>query len=430
MRLLVSGDLAATGFGSVTIDLGKELLKLGLDVRFLSQNDLPRLEEPFSSRTIDLRTFSIGRDYLDGELGVVGMADGLAGLFDGTAPVQMHDKTPYGDWRPDAFLIISDFSSAREHLVTPLAKVLNGLPTFLYLPIEGIGLPPRWADTFRIARPIAMSEFGAAQIERLMGERPPMIYHGVDASIFHPVSDDAGVMLMGPNNRISVLRSRDDCKRAWAPLLADNNGIPLGQVPLNWMLRTDRHMPRKRYNSLIRSVLPALARNPDWALVIHCSPQDQGGNLWDQVSKLAPHLRRQVLLTDSAGLPRDLLVSLYNASDLYVTNSAEGFGLTVAEALACGLPAVGVRYSAVPEVIGPAGVTVEEGGLIDDHYDAFWWAASEQHFGAAVEDLMTHDTRRKQLGRLGPAHVRSTFGWDAAAAMFRDLIVPAEVAVA
>lgn len=425
MRLLVSGDLAATGFGSVTIDLGKELLKLDLDVRFLSQNDLPRLEEPFSSRTIDLRTFSIGRD-ISGELGVTGLSKGIAGLFDGTAPVLMHDGAPYGDWRPDVFLLISDFSSAREHIVTPLAQALT-IPTYLYLPIEGIGLPPRWAETFRIARPVAMSRFGAAQIERLMGEPPPMAYHGVDTDAFRPVSE-RGVLLMGAGNRMNVLKTREDCKRAWAGLLAEKNGIPIGQVPLNWLLRTDRHMPRKRYNSLIRSLLPALSRNPSWALVIHCNPQDQGGNLWDQVSKLPPQMRRQVLLTDSAGIPRDLLCSLYNASDLYVSNSAEGFGLTIAEALACGLPAVGVRYSAVPEVIGPAGVTVEEGGLIDDHYDAYWWAASEPDFGAAVEDLMTHDTRRLQLGRLGPPHIRESFRWDACAAIFRDLLVPVGVA--
>ena len=37
-RILFFGDLAPTGFGTVTTDLGSALLALGEDVRFVSQN--------------------------------------------------------------------------------------------------------------------------------------------------------------------------------------------------------------------------------------------------------------------------------------------------------------------------------------------------------------------------------------------------------
>jgi glycosyltransferase involved in cell wall biosynthesis len=127
------------------------------------------------------------------------------------------------------------------------------------------------------------------------------------------------------------------------------------------------------------------------------------------------------------GAPRDILAALYNASDVYASNSAEGFGLTIAEAIACGVPAVGVGYSAVPEVIGPAGIIVPEGGLIDNEYDHFWWAADERAFGGAVEKLVRDPDLRTSLGREGPKHVAANFTWAAAARAFAGLI---ETAVA
>jgi len=270
---------------------------------------------------------------------------------------------------------------------------------------------------WREVAPIAMSEFGADQIAKIMGIRPPVVYHGVDTSVFRPVSKGKPLSIRKPP---AILSSKEDCKETWAGWLMEQNKVD--RIGKKWLLRTDRHMPRKRYNSLIRSLVPALSRHPDWALILHCNPLDQGGYLPDTLSKLPELVRGQVLLTDAAGIPRDLLATLYNAADIYVSNSAEGFGLTIAEAIACGVPAVGIDYSAVPEVIGPAGVTVAEGGLLDNEYDHFWFAVNEHKFGAAVEHLMTHQTKRQDLGRLGPGHVASKFRWDIAASQTIEII--------
>jgi glycosyltransferase involved in cell wall biosynthesis len=195
------------------------------------------------------------------------------------------------------------------------------------------------------------------------------------------------------------------------------------------MLRTDRHMPRKRYNSLLRSVAPVMAARPDVFMVMHCRSLDQGGCLRDTISKYPAPIASRMVLTGfheaNGGLDRPALNALYNAADLYVTNSAEGFGLTIAESLACGVPVVGVKYSSVPEVIGPAGVVVSEGNLIDNEYDHFWWAQDERAFGQAVAGLLDDEVGRHRLGRLGPAHVRDNFSWPKAAAAFSDLITSA-----
>ncbi len=53
------------------------------------------------------------------------------------------------------------------------------------------------------------------------------------------------------------------------------------------------------------------------------------------------------------------LVDLLGAADVMVSPSSyEGFGLTFAEAMACGTPVVGVAVTSVPEVVGDGGVLV------------------------------------------------------------------------
>ena len=95
MRVLFFGDLAPTGFGSVTTDLGRCMLDLGADVRFISQNDTGKdLPEPFRSRTVDLVSLPWTVNEMTGEAGTIGAADGIPALMDGTSRARMHDGNP------------------------------------------------------------------------------------------------------------------------------------------------------------------------------------------------------------------------------------------------------------------------------------------------------------------------------------------------
>lgn len=437
MRVLFFGDLGPFGFGTVTMDLGRQLLDLGVDMRFVSQNDLADAPpEPFASRTVDLRTLTPMQSPITGMIeGIVPMeTDVIAGLLTGNTPALLYGARPWGDWKPDAAVILADFTAARM-MVARSPQSFAELPTWHYVPIEGIGLPPAWKDTWDLIEPVAMSQFGAEQIAKVTGRRPEVIYHGVDAEAFHPVSTRNPVVLHAKDSPDVRLTSKAQCQQLWAAWF----GLPTGKT---WILRTDRHMPRKRYNSMLRALVPVLAARPEVTLVLHCQAFDMGGHLVDTISKLPgatplniPTEQRsqqgfslfnrehaQILLTDTRGLPRPALVSLYNAADLYVSTSAEGFGLTIAEAIACGVPAVGMDYSAVPEVIGPAGVCVPRAYLVENEYDHFWAGIDEPELARRVEFLVTHKARREALGRKGPAHVAAKFDWATEAARFRDLL--------
>ena len=390
-RIMFLGDLAGTGFGTVTQDLGRALLGIDHDVRFVSQNELGDLPEPFGSRTFRVND-------ADGWMALT-RKGGVVGLLNGSVWSD--------DWTPEAAILLGDFFAARE-LVMParfpeVAAAFRAVPTFHYVPVEGVDLPPAWRDLWEIVTPIAMSRFGATQIEAVTGVAPPMVYHGVDVSVFHPVSPERPIRLGE-----MTLRSKADCKKLFG-----------GDPRHKWVLRTDRHMPRKRYPSLLRAMSLVLARRSDTFLVMHCRSDDQGGNLNDSISKYHPSIAARMVNTGfhdkAGGASRDILRALYNAADIYVSVSAEGFGLTIAEAIACGVPAVGMDYSAVPEVIGPAGVVVPIAGLIDNEYDHFWAAVDEKAFARAVDSLLDDDLLRKRLGQEGPPHVRANFDWSRAA---------------
>jgi glycosyltransferase involved in cell wall biosynthesis len=436
-RVLFLGDLAATGFGTVTMDLGRALIARGVDVRFMSLNETgDDLPEPFKSRTALLDTPSgwlamESKEAVGERLGE--LTRRLSGMFTGA----LFDD----GWTPESAIILGDVGSLK---VSPVLDFIpDGFPAFHYVPVEGIGLPPAWALVWQKARPVAMTEFGADQIATVMGERPPVVYHGVDSHAFAPVSAASPIRIItGPRNAstgrfqrrtdVHVLRSKAECRRFL--------GWPQDAFIL---FRSDRHMPRKAYDSLFRALAPVLAANPHAALIYHCLPIDQGGDLYDETSKYGPivgwrpcprHDKHPVfggvasrlvntgLSCLAGGVPREILRAMYCAADLYVSTSAEGFGLTIAESLACGTPAVGLRYSSVPEVIGEAGVTVPVGMLLPNIYSHFWAIPNEEEFGREVARLIGDDVTRTRMGKLGPFHVARQFTWKRAAEQFDELI--------
>lgn len=57
---------------------------------------------------------------------------------------------------------------------------------------------------------------------------------------------------------------------------------------------------------------------------------------------------------------KSTLIQIYNAANMLIAPSLhEGFGITLLEAMACGIPVITSKVSAMPEVVGDAGVLVD-----------------------------------------------------------------------
>jgi glycosyltransferase involved in cell wall biosynthesis len=101
------------------------------------------------------------------------------------------------------------------------------------------------------------------------------------------------------------------------------------------------------------------------------------------------------------------LMELYNAADLLLAPSThEGFGLTLLEAMACGTPVVTANTSAMPEVVGNAGVLVEP--------------LNGEAIAAAILHLQRDQPYRQLLSQRGLERVQA-FTWESVAAQIAPI---------
>ena len=111
-------------------------------------------------------------------------------------------------------------------------------------------------------------------------------------------------------------------------------------------------------------------------------------------------------------LPRKQLPTLYNAFDIYCFPSMaaeETFGLTLLEAMACGVPPVVPRFDGLPEVVGEAGVIVPAEAFSED-MAGFAAAVSAAELSQGIVSLL-EDNFRHELGAKA-RHRALTFTWE------------------
>jgi alpha-1,6-mannosyltransferase len=259
---------------------------------------------------------------------------------------------------------------------------------------------------------------------RARGVRSMMVSHDSLAGLmtmFSPPGVPAG-WLADQFNR-STARSYDVvlCTTAWAAAEFRRLGVPnLLQVPLGVDLACFH--PGRRDESL-RSLLAPGGQ----ALLVHCSrlspekrPQRVLGALAELRRRGLPAVlvvagdgpQRRSLQAQARGLPvrflrhisdRGVLARLLATADVVIApGPVETFGLSALEALASGTPVVVSSRSALPDIVGPAGVTTED----DDASCA-----------DAIASLLERDvTERRRLAR----QRAERYGWPAAVRGFLD----------
>ncbi|HEY3434431.1 MAG TPA: glycosyltransferase family 4 protein, partial [Solirubrobacterales bacterium] len=326
MRLLIYGHWSHTGFGVVTQALAERFLAAGVDVRILALNHRGEpVKGPLAGRVWPLQ-------FLDQHF-----ADVSAQAFNGNLWKALDEDDI---WKPDIVLAVADVSGLLNYMGR-VAEVWKTLPVYHYCPIEGDRLPPLWKTLWSLVQPVAMADYGQRVISELIGEPVPRIYHGVDTDTFHPATPGSPIRFDG-----RTLRSKDDAKASF------------GLVGQKVILRADRNVVRKNFEALFEAFVPIAQADPDVTMVLHCRPVDpEGRDLRQEVARMPEDLRERVKFTGAhdtfRGLPPEGLAALYNAADIYVsTTGGEGFGLTLAEAAACGVPVVATGWAAEVEVIG------------------------------------------------------------------------------
>jgi glycosyltransferase involved in cell wall biosynthesis len=418
MKLLLVSDLAATGFGRVGQELGRRFLKAGIDLKIIGINHRDRNAfavnllskgakgEELASELDAYDAEPLWRVTISADRGGDAMGYALA------SPAITGQIWP--GWKPDKALVVADPRAMLDRLMLD-GGAFAKIPTLNYVPIEGGDLPPLWRVIWQHCEPVAMSRFGQSELTKLMGVEPPYISHGVSEGFFRISPTSPGRWKDRP------VTSKDQAKAAF------------GWAGKTVILRTDRLVPRKNYPALFRIMRPILAAHPEVVLVIHCSPVDDGGRLGEFISREPGAVQKgtswghpQIELTRAhdtyRGLSDEELNVLYNAADIYLSPTmAEGFGLTLAEAAACGVPVVTTDFAAGPEVVGPGALLAPPAGYLTNIYAHEWALVDEDAMSAHVERLVSKPALRREIGEAGRKHV-AQFSWDKAADEFMALM--------
>jgi glycosyltransferase involved in cell wall biosynthesis len=180
----------------------------------------------------------------------------------------------------------------------------------------------------KAARVIAVSEWTQRDVVKLLGvpeARVDVIPHGVHAQ-FKPL----------PAAEVDAFRAEHQ--------IGPRSVFFLGSLE-----------PRKNLPTLIDAFHALLAHTPDAELLVGGSPGWKYQTIFERMNRLG--LQAHVRFVGQ--IAQDALPLWYNACAVFAYPSLyEGFGLPVLEAMACGAPVVTSNVTALPEVVGDAGLMV------------------------------------------------------------------------
>jgi glycosyltransferase involved in cell wall biosynthesis len=247
------------------------------------------------------------------------------------------------------------------------------------------------AASVRLAdRVITVSEFSRREIVRYLkadAAKVDAIHSGVDAAVQRVIDP----------RQLEEVRSRYG-------------------IGANYILYTGIYKPRKNHAALLRAFCEFLKSGERTTLVL-AGPLGEGeGTLRCLAANLG--IAENVVFTGF--VPDSDLPSLYSGARVYACPSLyEGFGFTVLEAMACGVPVVCSALTSLPEVAGDAALYADP--------------ESPLGFAAALRRAFSEEDLRQRLIEKGIDN-RRRFDWHRAAqatlAVYqRALGAPAEKAV-
>jgi glycosyltransferase involved in cell wall biosynthesis len=212
------------------------------------------------------------------------------------------------------------------------AQMASQLNMACWVPVDHEPAPPPVVQFFveSGAVPIAMSRFGQQMLGRL---DPLYVPHGVDTEIYKPYSRKA---------------------------MREEVGVPRDAFLVGMVAANKGRPSRKGFSQAFQAFARFAEKHDNAYLYLHTMVQPglgQGEDIPALLNALGIPSDR-VLTTDQYRAvfnphPPETMAKIYSALDVLLNPSmGEGFGITVLEAQACGVPAIVTDFSAMSEVCG------------------------------------------------------------------------------
>lgn len=193
-----------------------------------------------------------------------------------------------------------------------------------------------------------------------------------------------------PKNKIHVVPNGVDISKFHPGI--DTKELKEKFGGMNVLLYVGPVTPRKGLQYLIKALPKVLTKHKNTLLVI------VGNGDIDHLKKLAEENNVFDHVIFEGFVPEEKLPMYYNACDIFVFPSLqEGFGMVLVEAMACKKTVIASDTSAIPEVVGSAGVLVkpQDSNLLGD----------------AIINLLSETDRKKNLEKNALNRVIEHFTW-------------------
>jgi phosphatidylinositol alpha-1,6-mannosyltransferase len=177
-----------------------------------------------------------------------------------------------------------------------------------------------------------------------------------------------------------------------------------------WLLSVARLTRHKGIDTALRALAQLAGDYPDLRYAVVGVGEEQE-TLQDEARELGIGDRVRFLTE----VPDRDLPALYNVAEVYLGVSrlleqrVEGFGISLVEASACGVPVIAGRSGGIPEAVRDG----ETGTLVD--------AERPEAVAQALRRLLDDASLRRRLGQAGRRAVESFYNWDRVAADLRQI---------
>ena len=238
---------------------------------------------------------------------------------------------------PDLIWIVNDIWLASKY-VHEIRRVNKDVPIVIYTPIDSPGIKPEFVKASNAANHvIAYTEWGKSElIANGLTTQTSVAFHGVNLGIYRPIE-----------KKLARQKSFGDKLPCSDPYI---------------VLYCARNQSRKRVDLFLYTMAKWMQQYPHENVYAHYHGQPKG-DLGNNTEYLAEYFSKQLNvpldkrfivtskdLTVSNSLPVEQMPFMYNNADVYLHVCAvEGWGLPVAEAMACGIPTIVPNYSALSE---------------------------------------------------------------------------------
>lgn len=325
--------------------------------------------------------------------------------------------SPWGDDRilgimnrvqPNAVLILNDHWNVRKFL--RIFEEIENLPAILaYMPVDSLNIH-KAEDLGMLDASIFYTEFGQKEAEKCgFFGTSYVVPHGVDCKSFVPMDKMA-------------------CRKSFGLDVVGENAFLFGNV--------NRNQPRKRQDLSMEYFKNFLEETgaDDAFLYLHCATDDIGYDIetlahyYGINGKLLVPFSRQTVFHQ---ITKEMMPVMYNCIDVHIsTTTGEGWGLTNAEAAACGIPQILPNFAALGEWASEKEIAVM---VPAEHYAAsvngmnsIGASPNRYEFVEAMKYLYMDQSAREKLGRNGVELMNDPkFNWKNIAFRFAEIIFEA-----